>query len=132
MRRRQVLVGTALSLSGASAGCLSRDRPLGLPGEEEEPLVEIIEDRLVRENPGTEEEAVRVEGIAENVSDRQLTYVEIQARFFDEDDELLDSTVEHINDVTAGRRWEFEIEFPRTGDAAERVVGYELEVVTNI
>ncbi|MGM0606758.1 MAG: FxLYD domain-containing protein [Halobacteriota archaeon] len=132
MRRRRVgqivSIGFAVSLSG----CLDRVFPTSPPDETDEPLVAIVEDRLVRENPGTDEEAVRIEGIAENVSDRQLTYVELQVRFYDEHDEQLDSTVDHINDVTAGTRWEFLIEYPRTGPDAAAVVDYDLEVVTNI
>lgn len=133
MRRRRVLAvsGTVIA-SGALSGCLRRNAPIGLPSDDDEPLVEIIENRLVRERPGTEEEIVRLEGIAENTSDRQLTYVELEARFYDEDEELLDSTVEHLDDVTAGRRWEFAIEYPRIGEDAAAVADYEIEVVTNI
>lgn len=128
MRRRRLL-GLAVF---ALAGCLERDEPTGPPGEDDPELVEIVEDRLEREDEGTDEERVWVEGVAENVSDQELTLVEIAAVFFDADGQQLDRTVEHIDDVTSGQRWEFEIQYPQLGEAAAAVVDYDLEVVTNL
>lgn len=127
MRRRELLSVAAAAGFAPLAACV--DEP---PVEEpEDPVVEIVRSALVREQVGTEEETVYVYGVAENRSDKELEYVEIRARFYDEEGELLDSTVENIPDVTSGSQWEFEIEYPQRGEAAARVVDYELNVVPN-
>ncbi len=128
MYRRSVLVaGTAALVS--LAGCTG---PVGNDNDGPEEHVVIERSVLVRSNVGTDEERVAVVGVAEKVSDRELSFVEIRARFFDEDEELLDSTVEVIDDVTEGTRWEFEIEFRHYGEQAAMVVDYELDVVTSL
>ncbi|XVH30556.1 FxLYD domain-containing protein [Haloferacaceae archaeon DSL9] len=134
MRRRRLLAGLAVGSVGTAAGCLEfNSTPPTPPGEDDDdPIIKITEDRLVREQQGTAEETVRIEGIAENVSDKELSYVELRARFLDEEGELLDSTVENIDDVTVGRRWAFEIEYPQVGEPAAAVADYELDVVTNL
>ncbi len=136
MNRRSLLVGIAALATAGSAGCL--DAPVGPVGNETEdepdddPVVVVTESTLLREHEGADDERVWVEGIAENVSDRELSYVELRARFFDDDDEQLDSTVENIDDVTASNRWPFEIEFPGIGEQAARVADYEIDVITTL
>lgn len=134
MKRRSVL---ALAVLGAS-GCLgyfeSEDND-GITNPDDlanpDDLVIAWHD-LVRENPGTEEERVYVFGIVENEGDRELSYVEVRATFYDADGEELDSVIEHVEDVTSGEEWEFEIEYPRFGEEAAQVTDYELEVGTSV
>ncbi len=128
MYRRNVLVAGATVLVSL-AGCTD---PFGNENDGPEEHVVIQSSILVRSDAGTEEESVAVVGVAEKVSDRELSFVEIRARFFDEDEELLDSTVEVIDDVTEGTRWEFEIEFRHYGEQAAKVADYELDVVTSL
>lgn len=128
MNRRSVL---ALAIVGAS-GCLGyfedgEGEDLTNPDD----LVIAWHD-LVRENPGTEEERVYVFGIVKNEGDRELSYVEVRATFLDAEGEELDSVIEHVEDVTSGEEWEFEIEFPRYGEEAAAVADYELEVGTSV
>ena len=125
-----------LALPGAllvpSAGCLEYVEEDGEeitePGD-----VEIVWDDLVRDNPGTEEERVTVWGVARNVGDRTLTYVEIRATFFDAEGEELESVIENVDeDVSAGDEWPFEVEYPHFGEAAAEVEAYELEPATGV
>lgn len=51
----------------------------------------------------------RVKGRAENLSGKTLDYAEIKAKFYNSDDELLDSSYTNITDFGAGEIWEFEI-----------------------
>jgi hypothetical protein len=146
MRRRYLLSSIALA---AFAGCTGNDEE---PEEDDEPedeeetypeegeRVEIIESELVREDAGTEEEAVAVHGIAQVKPDVEVSYVEIRARFYDAEDDLLDSTIEQVDavdlhgedDDPEGRRWEFEIVYPYTGERAAEVESYELEIGTEL
>lgn len=132
MHRRRVLEIALAGVGVSIAGCLDREEPTGPPGEEDPELIEIEDDRLVREHADTDEERVWVAGTAVNTSDQELTLVEIAATFFDVEGEQLDRTVEHIDDVTSGFRWEFEIEYPHVGEQASLVDAYELDIVTNI
>lgn len=128
MNRRRLLATASAALVG-TAGCTGDGNdPQEAPADGEE--VRIVEHELVRENVGTEEESVSVHGLATIVEDAEVDYVEIRAQFYDEDGEMLDSTVEHVEDVTGSTRWEFEIEFPYVGERAAAVADYDLEVVT--
>ena len=134
VRRRSVLSGTATLLVGALSGCIggTGNGPVDdLPEEDER--VRIIEHQLVREEEGTEEETVVVRGVAEVIDEEdEVDYVEIRARFYDEEGELLDSTVENVEDVTQETSWEFEIVFPHFGEDAAKVSDYDVTVVTTI
>ena len=128
MNRRRLLALASAALLG-TAGCTGEgDDPQEAPADEEK--VRIVEHELIRENVGTEEESVAVHGLATIVEDAEVEYVEIRARFYDEDEEVLDSTVEHVEDVTESTSWEFEIDFPYEGERAAAVADYDLEVVT--
>lgn len=135
MNRRPLLVGLTIVVTGGLAGCSDTpERPVGdaTNNDDDESAVVIAESRLLREAEGTEDERVWVEGIGKNVGERELSYVELRARFFDADDEQLDSTVEHIDDVTTSSRWPFEIEFPGIGEQAAQVTEYEIDVITTL
>lgn len=142
MRRRVLLSSIAVV---PIAGCTSdddgqsdepEDNGSGDPQEGER--VEIVESELVRENVGTAEESVAVHGIARVKEGVEVSYVEIRALFYDAEGELLDTTIEQIDEVgrhgddPEGRRWEFEIVYPQVGERAAEVESYELEVGTEL
>jgi len=52
-----------------------------------------------------------VVGTAKNNADERLSYVEIRVRFYDENNTLLDSSLDNINDLNAGQTWEFEVHY---------------------
>ncbi|GAB7017895.1 FxLYD domain-containing protein [Halostagnicola sp. A-GB9-2] len=123
MKRRAFLV-----LAVCLPGCVGNGEEIQEPED-----IEIIWDSLIRDNPGTEEERVYVWGVARNVGDRTLNYVEIRATFFDNDGEELESVIENVQeDVSADEEWGFEIEFPDFGERAAEVEEYELEPATGV
>lgn len=132
MNRRSFLLVAGLS---STAGCLER-----IQGDNDEidvrDQVEIVRDDLVRDNPGTEEERVYVWGTVRYDGDRELSLIEIQARFLDEEEEVLQTVVENVRGVDPEdedqNEWEFQIEYPHYGEEAAEVDAYELEVVTAI
>ena len=128
MKRRAFLAVAVLT-----PGCLDYFEENGDEIELTEPenLV-IVYDELVRDDPGTEDERVYVWGVVRNEGEREVSYVEIRATFFDEEGEELDTVIENVQDVTSGEDWEFEIEFPDFGERAARVVDYELEPATSV
>lgn len=142
MRRRVLLSSIAVV---PIAGCTSDDdgqsdepEDNGSEDPQEGERVEIVESELVRENVGTAEESVAVHGIARVKEGVEVSYVEIRALFYDAEGELLDTTIEQIDEVgrhgddPEGRRWEFEIVYPQVGERAAEVESYELEVGTEL
>ncbi len=126
MRRRAFLAVTVV----AAGGCLDGIDDEETPVDPED--VVIVEDGLGREDPGTEDERAYVYGIVRNEGDRELSYLEIEATFFDSDGETLDSVIEHVEDVTSGEEWAFEVEYPRFGEDAALVDDYDLEPSTGL
>ncbi|MFC4247516.1 FxLYD domain-containing protein [Natribaculum luteum] len=126
MKRRAFLVVVA-----ATSGCLDYLEENGNELSDPEDVV-IVYDTLGRDDPGTDEERVYVWGVVRNDGDREINYLEIQATFFDENGDAIDSVIEHAEDVTSGEEWTFEIEFPQFGEAAARVADYELEPATSV
>jgi hypothetical protein len=145
MRRRALLSSVALV---ALAGCTSDEDDEPEEPEEESneteddpevgESVEIVESELVREDVGTEEERVGVQGIVEVKPDADVSYVEVRAVFYDAEGEQLDTIIEQIDEVgrhgddPEGQRWEFEIVYPYMGERAAEVESYELEIGTEL
>jgi len=141
MLRRGFLAGVGTAASATLAGCGTEDPEFesgnGGSGEnggggdnsstsEPDGDIKILEHQLVRENEGTNSETVSVEGSAENTSDEQLSYAEVRARFLDEDGTLLESSLDNVNDLGPGMKWQFEIIFPGFGEDATAVSEYEI------
>lgn len=126
MRRRRLLAAVAVATSVATTGC-------GDDSDDEllEPRARVVSSELVREHEGTDDESVAVEGVVERTSDEEITYLEVRVRFFDADDELLDTTIEQVSDIDDGDRWEFSVMFPDVGERAALVDDHEAEVVRN-
>lgn len=125
MRRRRLL--TVVSGTLFLAGCSEGEPENGTP-EEETPdeRVEIVSHALVRDDEGTEDERVAIEGEV-RIREEGLEHVELEARFFDEGEQLLDVTNERLKELDVGVQ-EFEIEYPYFGERARAVDGYAIEV----
>ena len=128
MRRRCLLVtGLTVATSTAIAGCSDG------PGEDlPEPPARVAESELVRSEVGTPDETVAVEGVLERTRDEEISYLEVRAEFYDDEDEQLDSTVEQVSSVQdGGDSWPFRVVFPHVGERAAAVVSHHAEVVRN-
>ena len=101
-------------------------------GEEDaDEAIEVLEHTMVREEEGTMAEQVSIEGRAENVSDSQLSYAEVRARFYNEQGDQLDSFLDNVNDLDPGATWAFEILYPAIGEDAQEVDSYDIGVGAN-
>lgn len=126
MRRRRLLAtGLAVATSAAIAGC-SEGSSEDLP----EPPARVAESDLVRSAVGTPDETVAVEGVLERTRDEEISYLEVRAEFYDDEDTLLDSTIEQVSSVQdGGDSWPFRVVFPHVGERAAAVVSHNAEVV---
>lgn len=138
MQRRRFLALAATGV-GTTAGCTDdtdyqsgNQNPDGddSGGQDSDEALEILEHELVRENQGSRSEKVTVEGRAENTSDRQLSYVEVRARFYNEQGDQIETSLDNTNDLDAGQTWAFEIMFPGFGEDARAVADYDIGVGT--
>ena len=92
--------------------------------EESDTDIELLDHELVRESrESSDREDVHVEGTAENTGDSQLSYAEIRVRWYDDEGNQLDSSLDNINDLNPGRTWKFEV--PYLGDGRE-VAEYDI------
>ncbi|MFP8955753.1 FxLYD domain-containing protein [Natrialbaceae archaeon A-CW3] len=130
MKRRSLLALTALG-SAALSGCLDFFTENGEGIIEPASLIILWSD-IIRENPGTDDERVSIWGVIRNEGERQPTYVEVRATFFDADGEELDTVIEHVDDTTEDDDWPFEVEYPAFGEEAREVSDYELEPATSV
>ena len=130
MYRRGFL--STLAVAAPLAGCSGPEPTNGTDSEAEEPdeRAMIVEHELVREEIGTDEETVRIEGTV-RIEAEGLQHVELQGQFFDAEEELLDTTFERLQELTVGTQ-SFEIQYPEIGPMAEVVDGYEVSISTII
>lgn len=140
MQRRGFIAATTATLSGISlAGCSSdTDYEGGNNGgrndgsnSDSDKKLNILDHEMVRENAGSMSESVKVVGTAENVSSDTLGYAEVKAKFYDENDALLESFLDNVNDLGAGEKWSFEIQYPGIGEDAGKVASYKIGVGSN-
>lgn len=149
MNRRQFLTVTVPAAVGAS-GCVDTDREYQPPAEQPTstvppadtprepptatdtptPRLVLLNHELRRKNAGTLSETVRVAGTAKNTTDEQLSYVEVRAKFYDDDGALLDSSLDNVTDLGPGERWRFEVPYPGIGEDAAAVARYKVAVGT--
>lgn len=93
--------------------------------------VELVSHEMVREDEGGPAESVKVEGEAENVSGGELSYAEVDVKFYEEDT-LAESFLNNINNLGAGETWAFEVQFPGIGEDAAAITDYEIRAGTSL
>ncbi|RKS81531.1 hypothetical protein BDK61_0817 [Haloarcula quadrata] len=93
--------------------------------------VELLNHEMVRENEGKMSETVKVVGEAENVSGGELSYAEVEVKFY-EGDTLAESFMDNINGWSAGETWSFEVQYPGMGDDAAAIDDYEIRAGTSL
>ncbi|NJE79432.1 FxLYD domain-containing protein [Thermococcus sp. GR4] len=64
-----------------------------------------------------------IEGIAQNVGDKRLSYVEIRARFYDADDTIVGSFLANTLDFDPGQKWKFKIYYLGSENPAKYDIG---------
>jgi len=69
-----------------------------------------------------------ITGTAENVGGKQLSYAEIRVKFYDEDNSLIDTSLDNINDLGAQEKWKFEVMY--LGMDNYKVDRYEIGIGT--
>jgi len=134
MNRRKLLLGSGVALSTVLAGCSSDETSDESgngdgngsgngngDGGEQEQLVEVLEHEYTR--GGT---FPSVTGQIENVSGEEVSSVNVNIDFLDEEDVLIGEGLANTFDLPAGRVWEFEASY--TGDESYRIDDYELEI----
>ncbi|SEN19050.1 hypothetical protein SAMN05216388_100217 [Halorientalis persicus] len=93
--------------------------------------VELLNHEMVRENEGEMSETVKVVGEAENVSGGELSYAEVEVKFY-EGDTLAESFMDNINGWSAGETWAFEVQYPGIGEDAAVIDDYEIRAGTSL
>lgn len=93
--------------------------------------IELLSHEMVREDEGGPAESVAVEGEAENVSGAELSYAEVEVKFY-EGDTLAESFLDNINGWSAGETWAFEVQFPGIGEDAAAITDYEIRAGTSL
>ena len=67
-----------------------------------------------------------VSGIAENIANKNLSYVEIKIKFYDKEGNVLKTTSESINDLKDKEKWKFESIYPSFDTS--KVASYEISI----
>lgn len=93
--------------------------------------VELLSHTMVREDQGGMAESVAVEGEAENVSGGELSYAEVEVKFY-EGDTLADSFLDNVNGWAADETWSFEVQYPGIGEDAAAIDDYEIRAGTSL
>ncbi|WP_152422571.1 FxLYD domain-containing protein [Natrinema pellirubrum] len=93
--------------------------------------VELLNHELVRENEGGMAETVSVDGEAENVSGSELSYAEVEVKFY-EGDTLADSFLDNVNNLGAGETWAFSVQYTGMGEDAAAITDYEIRAGTSL
>ena len=134
-RRYLATLGTtasALTLAGCSdseSGDFEEGNEGGNGGNSNE--IELKSHEMVREDEGGSAESVKVEGEAENVSGGELSYAEVEVKFY-EGDTLADSSLDNINGWAADETWAFEVQYPGIGEDAAAITDYEIRAGTSL
>lgn len=127
MRRRQLVLGLPLLVGTSAAGCLTPSEP---DPDEEPPDVELLNHELVREERDTEEEVVAIVGEVRIRPNADVRYIELRAVFYDDEEDVLDSTVQNVEEIDERPEIPFRIEFPFVGERARAVIDYEVAIET--
>ncbi|PSQ06701.1 hypothetical protein BRC92_00595 [Halobacteriales archaeon QS_4_69_31] len=93
--------------------------------------IELLSHEMVREDEDSAAESVSVEGEAENVSGGELSYAEVEVKFY-EGDTLAESFLDNINGWSADETWAFEVQYPGIGEDAAAITDYEIRAGTSL
>jgi len=93
--------------------------------------IELLNHEMVRENEGEMSETVKVVGEAKNVSGGELSYAEVEVKFY-EGDTLAESSLDNINGWSAGETWAFEVQYPAIGEEAAAITDYQIRAGTSL
>jgi hypothetical protein len=93
--------------------------------------IELLSHEMVREDEDGPAESVKVEGEAENTSGGELSYAEVEVKFY-KGDTLDESFLDNINGWSAGEIWGFEVQYPGMGDDASEITDYEIRAGTSL
>jgi len=127
MRRRRLLA--AIGGAVLAAGCTEGEPANGTPDDDDdEDRVEIVSHELVRRDEETDEESVAIEGEVQ-IREEGIEHVELEARFFDADEEQLDITNERLEKIDVGVQ-QFSVQYPNFGEEARAVEGYQIDVAS--
>jgi len=86
--------------------------------------IEIIDHKMEYGEYGN----LMVTGTAKNVGNSQLSYAEIRVKFYDKDNNLLETFMDNVNDLDAGQTWKFKVLYPSMN--VENVDHYDIGVGT--
>lgn len=93
--------------------------------------IELLSHTSVREDVGTSYESLHVEGRAKNVSGDELSYAEIEVKWYS-DGALVDDFLDNVNNLGAGETWAFEVQFIGMGDDASEITDYKIRAGTSL
>lgn len=93
--------------------------------------VELLNHETVRENEGEMTETLKVEGEAKNVSGEELSYAEVEVKFY-EGDTLAESSLDNISGWAADEVWAFEVQYPGMGEDIAAITDYEIRAGTSL
>jgi len=71
-----------------------------------------------------------VQGTAQNVSGKEMSYVSISVNFYDEDGVRIDRSFANTSDLADGEKWAFEVMSTLIGEKVEEIDSYEINVDT--
>ncbi|QLD89193.1 hypothetical protein HWV07_09170 [Natronomonas salina] len=114
-RRKFIKQATAATSMGTVMG-LS-----GCTGSAAEEALEIRSHRMARGQYGN----LYVVGQAVNTGDKPMSYASVEVVFLDSSGSQLESGMDNINNLAAGRSWNFEAIYP--GMDGNRVYNYEIQ-----
>lgn len=128
--RRQLLKSLGLATSGiVLAGCSSDTdyEEGGNAGDGNSDSSDSNKQLEILSHEWYEEDySAGVKGTAKNTSGETLGYVSVKAKFYDESDALIESSLDNVNDLEAGGEWKFDVMYP--GTETDKVDSYEIGV----
>jgi hypothetical protein len=69
---------------------------------------------------------VKIYGTAQNIAGKELSYAEIDAKFYDEEGAVLSTSLDNINSLSPNEKWKFEILYLEIDNSD--VARYSLEI----
>ncbi len=67
-----------------------------------------------------------ITGLAKNTGNKDLSYAQIDVKFYDEDGNVISNSFDNVNDLKKGETWKFEVMY--IGLDIDNVDGYKISV----